>query len=537
MHVHSISTLSGSSDKSPSSLSQPDKPVLLPPQKSRVASPSVARGSPHSGGLSKRRPPRKQKIIRAFEPIAELSQEEDNRPQEIHVLAIDVTNKGLANQVSRVPDTISPPAPKPPRPPPRPPTPYPPRPKPKPEGNENLEPNKPRPRPRPGPGPAGPPPPYPPPPVPGSNGHSHTKIELITYQGSIRVHVSEVRDVQSSTSRQQKRSVHTVTFADQRWRDNPTEPADIDLEAEKPPKTKMGDIEKGDQKNKLGPAANEIQQLVPNSDMTPTIGIPRAEVTSEVYYNVTNAQGRSAATLEPAHHHSNPPFQVSRCSLPNDDESPSLDSEATSASPKSSSERKTTVREFFTRPKMSFSRLRSATSFGSLRKVARGDEQQNLAGHQGSPPSMISHQQKTDGMEEKDDNSSLASQQSFRVFGSLPAMSFSPLSKIIAAPSSPVNSSQSHGENIFKLTSNSSSGSSHTITPPRKTSASAHQTLMTARIKPPDGISLRTMPSDEFLRTVRLRREIAERNIIAMEEEEKRRAKRAGKPSKVSPAE
>ena len=278
------------------------------------------------------------------------------------------------------PSSPEPGTPRPTKPPPRPPTPYP---RPEPDSDNMIQPDEAmalKPKPKPLPGPPGPPPPYPPPPIPQALGKSHHGAELYSNNGDIRLRmVRAARLAQAPPNSPPKN--HTLlklSLEDQRWGVMPRAAG-----AAKPNvHTTEGS---GDETSfKYDPAGREWCAIDPilryNCDSTPAQEIPFTAASSEAYCEKQQpiSTGFSVPRYfqDPLNDTIHCPNSVAQAGFPNEWEfSPKLYPANSNVHYTMPVERKQTMRDLFVHPKMSFSKLRSVASMGSLKKTAFSREE------------------------------------------------------------------------------------------------------------------------------------------------------------------
>lgn len=338
---------------------------------------------------------RRVKIHHAFETVVEVPEE----------LEFDSTIAGPEEEVPRVKQIVveimqylsteeingasigrlsinraAPPEPENPRPmkppvkpPPRPPTPYP---HPPPGSTNNMiEARRPKPKPKPRPfGPPGPPPPYPPPPIPETQGKSHRGAELFSVNGDIRLRMVRAARPAPPTTLPKNHTPLKLSLEDQRWGGvvpRIAGPAKASLR----PMDGYGDeaLFKYDPEGRIW---CEISQTPRHSgDNAPAQDISSTAASSEAYCEIQQPiSPRSSIPRyfqDPLSNTIHTLNSVPEPGFPSGWEfSPKLDSANSEIHYIIAAEKKPTVRDFFAHSKMSFSKLRSVASIGSLKKAA-----------------------------------------------------------------------------------------------------------------------------------------------------------------------
>ncbi|KAF8458718.1 hypothetical protein BGX38DRAFT_1265029 [Terfezia claveryi] len=487
---------------------------------------------------------RRVKIHHAFETVVEVPEE----------LEFDATIAGPEEEVPRVKQIVveimqylsteginggsigrlsinraappEPEAPRPMKPPPRPPTPYP---HPPPGSTNNMiEARRPKPTPRPFPGPPGPPPPYPPPPIPQAHGKSHRGAELFSINGDIRLRMVRVARPAPPTTLPKNHTPLKLSLEDQRWgvvvpriagptRSSPRimegygDEALFKYDPEERIWCEISPISRQSSDNAPSTAASSEAYCEKQQPISPRSSIPR-------YF-----QDPLNNTIHTLNSVPEPGFP-SRWEF-----SPKLDSANPEAHYIIAADKKPTVRDFFAHSKMSFSKLKSVASIGSLKKAAiSGGEERSHAGRISSTSvsstssysttSTTTSQRKQKGMEADGNNASISyicigsakagfnSLYTTTSFTIKPACPFSVCASTVSTNSS--YSQQNLGEIMSSVGSSQTGASTGVI-----------------RLQPRPSSNLREVPSEEFLKVVQLRKEIAKQNIIALEE----KAKKAGK--------
>jgi len=308
----------------------------------------------------------------------------------------DASNRPTHKLSINRPSSPGPETPRPTKPPPRPPTPYP-RPQPDSMGNmirsDGAMPFKPKPL----PGPPGPPPPYPPPPIPQALGKSHHGAELYLNNGDIQLRVVRVA---GSTPQPKNRTLLKLSLEDQRWgggmpciagaaKSNPyaTEGCGNGASFKYDPTGRswcaIGPILRSNGDNTL--LAQDTASTTANSGayekQQSGLSIPRSfqDPLSNTIHHLNWAPGPD---------------------LPSEWEfSPKHDSASSDAHCNISAVQKPTVRDLFTHPKRSFSKLRSVTSMGSLKINGRVSSTSISSTSSSSTSSTSTSQRKHKGME------------------------------------------------------------------------------------------------------------------------------------------
>jgi len=348
-----------------------------------------------SGSLPQLSHGKRVKIHHAFETVVEVPEELEQE------MEFDSTTSGPEKEVPRVkqivveimqylsaeeingasigklsinrPSSPEPESPRPTKPPPRPPTPYP---RPKPGSTDNMiEPDEARPpKPKPLPGPPGPPPPYPPPPIPQSLGKSHRGAELYSNNGDIRLRMVRAARPAPPKALPKNHTLLKLSLENQRWGGVIPRVAGA---AKSSPHATQGC---GDAVSfKYDPAGRKWCAIGPipryNSDNTPAQDISSTAASSEAYCEkqqlISPGSSIPRCFQDPLNDTIHTLNSILEPDFPSGWEfSPKLDPANSEVQYTISAEKKPTVRDLFAHPKMSFSKLRSVASMGSLKKAA-----------------------------------------------------------------------------------------------------------------------------------------------------------------------
>ncbi|KAF8422942.1 hypothetical protein EV426DRAFT_574884 [Tirmania nivea] len=257
--------------------------------------------------------------------------------------------------------------PRPTKPPPRPPTPYP-RPEPESDPIGNMtEPDEAMPRkPKPLPGSPGPPPPYPPPPIPQTLGESHRGAELYSNNGDIRLRMIRAARPAPPKALSKDHTLLKLSLEDQRW--GGIIPRVAGAAKSKPHTAEGCGYETSFMYDPAGRKWCAISPMPQHNNSMAAI----SEACCEKQQPVSPGSSILCCSQDTIHRLNSVPEPGYSSGW---EFSPKLDSENSEVHYIISTEKKPAVRNLFAHPKISFSKLRSVASMGSLKKAAISREE------------------------------------------------------------------------------------------------------------------------------------------------------------------